>query len=59
MCWVFTAAHMLSLVAVPGLLIGWPLVLQLERAWALLVVAPWHVGSSCTGDQTHVPCMGK
>ena len=58
-CWVFTAAHVLSLVAVRGLLIGWPLLLQLESAWALLVVAPRHMGSSWTRDQTHVSCMGK
>ena len=23
------------------------------------LVAPWHVGSSWTGDQTHVPCISR
>ena len=59
MCWVFTAAHVLSLVAVRRLLTGWPLLLWLESAWTSLVVALKHVGSSWTRDQIHVPCMGK
>ena len=26
--------------------------------WRMGLVAPWHVGSSRTGAQTHVPCIG-
>ena len=32
---------------------------QAQSLWRLGLVAPWHVGSSWTRDQTHVPCIGR
>ena len=30
-----------------------------QQLWLVGSVAPWHVGSSWTRDQTHVPCIGR
>ena len=73
--WVFVALRRLSLAAVNqsyspsrcGLLIA---VASLVDRWlsvpglqelqqAASVVVPWHVESSWTRDQTHVPCIGR
>ena len=56
-----------SLVAVPGLLLHWLLLLQsvdsraqgLQELWHSGLVALWSVESSCTRDQTPVPCIGR
>ena len=59
---VFVAAHRLSLVAVSGgsfllscvgFSLWWLLLL-----WSTGIVAWWHMGSSRTRDQTHVPYFG-
>ena len=50
----------LSLVAVRGLLTagGGLLLLWGTGSRPKGLVAPWHVGSSWTRDETHVPCTG-
>ena len=30
-----------------------------QYLWCTGLVASWHVQSSCTGDRTHVPCIGR
>ena len=30
-----------------------------QKLWFMGLVAPWHVDSSQTRDQTHVPCIGR
>ena len=73
--WVFTAAHRLSLVAdwglffivVHGLLIVVASLVaehrlqrhRLQQLWSTGLVAPWHVESSWTRDQTRAPCTGR
>ena len=37
----------------------WTLECRLRYLWPTGLVAPWHVGSSLTGDQTRVFCFGK
>ena len=32
---------------------------QAQQLWCMGLVAPWHVGSSQTRAQTHVPCIGR
>ena len=32
---------------------------RLQYLWHMSLVAPWHVESSWTRDQTHVPCIGR
>ena len=32
---------------------------QAQQLWCMGLVAPWHVGSSKTRAQTHVPCIGR
>ena len=32
---------------------------QVQQLWCMGLVAPRHVGSSQTRDQTHVPCIGR
>ena len=70
-CWVFIAAHGLSLVAVSR---WWLLLLQstgsrradfsscgtqAQQLWRMGLVAPRHVGSSQTKARTRVPCLGR
>ena len=68
--WVFIAAHGLSLVAAsrgysPGAVGGLPLLqslgsrAQVQWLWLTGLVALQRVGSSQTGDGTHVPCIGR
>ena len=83
LCWVFVAAHGLSLVAVSGgysslwyagFSLWWLLLLRstgsrrmgfsshstrAQQFWPTGLVAPQHVGSSWTRNQTRVPCIGK
>ena len=63
LCWVFAAAHRLSLVAVRGLLIMMTsLVAEHElSSWWVVSVAPQYVGnfSSPTRDWTRVPCIRR
>ena len=33
--------------------------MQAQRPWLTGLAAPWHVGSSRTGAQTCVPCIGR
>ena len=63
LCWVFIAAHGLSLVVVSrgyswlwclGFSLRWLLLL-----WCAGLVAPRHVGSSQTRARTCVPCIGR
>ena len=68
---VFVAVHRLSLVAVDGaalyLCVVFSLLLQsagsrvcgLQCIWCTGLVVPWHVESSWTRDQAHVPCIGR
>ena len=37
----------------------WALRAQAQQLWCTGRVAPWHVASSWTRDQTHVPCTGR
>ena len=37
-----------------GTLVSWA-----QELWHTGLVAPWHVESSQTRDQTHVPCIGR
>ena len=32
---------------------------QAQQLWYIGLAASWHVGSSWTSDQTHVPCIGS
>jgi len=55
-----------SLLAVHGLLIAmaslvehWLLGTWAQQLWLTGLVALWHVESSWTRHQTHVPCTGK
>ena len=32
---------------------------QAQELWLTGLVAPWHAESSCTRDQTRVPCIGR
>ena len=75
LCWVFIAAHGLSLVAASGgysllwyagLPLPWPHPLQstgsraqAQQLWRTGPVAPRHVGSSRARDRTRVPCTGR
>ena len=65
--WVFNAACWFSLAAVSGgllfvvvhrLLIVMTSLVSEQRSKVHDLVAPLHVGSSWTRDQTHIPCIG-
>ena len=66
LCWVFVTTHALSLQC---LSFSWRqlLLLQgtvcrvcgLQQLWCMGLVAPWHVESSQTRDQTYVFCTGR
>ena len=62
LCWVSVAVRGLSLVVVSG---GHALVAEHRLGtWASVIVvtglvASWHMGSSLTRDQTHIPCIGR
>ena len=67
MHWVFNAACWFSLAAVSEgllfvvvhrLLIVMTSLVSEQRSRVHDLVAPLHVGSSWTGDQTHIPCIG-
>ena len=32
---------------------------QAQQLWYTGLVPPWHVGSSWTGDRTHISCVGR
>ena len=54
--------HGLSLIAVQWLLLLWGIssrVCGLQKFWLTGLVAPWHVGSSLTKDETRVPCIAR
>ena len=46
--------HVGSVVVVHGLQGA-----QAQQLWRMGLVAPWHVGSSQSRDQTHVPCIDR
>ena len=69
LCWVFVHALLIavallvehrlqgtqaSVVAAQGLSRA-----LVQYLWCTGLVAPWHVGSFRTQDQTHVPCISK
>ena len=59
LCWVFVAAHRLSLVAeTEGYSSLWYTGLGTGFS-SLGLVAPWHVEASWTRDQTPAPCTGR
>ena len=75
LCQVFVAAHRLSLIAWAGATLACgvqasrcssfsccrthALGVWAQWLWCMGLVAPWHVESSWTRDQTHVPCFGR
>ena len=61
LCWVFIAARRLSLAVVWGLLALRSTGSRIQAHYLRCsgFVAPWHVESSWTRDQTHVPCFGR
>ena len=64
-CLVFIVTSRLCIVAVRGVSGASPVAehpalgTQAQRLWCMGLVAPSHVGSSWTGDQTCVPCTGR
>ena len=75
LCWMYVAACRPSLVAVSrdysslqctAFSLQWLLIAEHrvqmcrhQQLWYMCLVAPSHVGSSQTRNQTHVPCIGR